>query len=61
MTINNDLLQPLSNNKRRETRSCDPNQLSFATAQSKTTTYQKVIPQPNEEIMERTTKEFDKQ
>ncbi len=41
MTINNYLLQPLSNNKRRETRSRDPNQLSYATAQSKTTTYQR--------------------
>ena len=40
MTIDKDLLQSSPSNNRRQTRSSDPNHLSFTTAQCKTTTYQ---------------------
>jgi hypothetical protein len=61
MTIDNNLIQSSPNNNRRETRSSNPNHLSITTAPVQDHYLPKVISQPNKEIMERTTKKFDKQ
>ena len=63
MTIDNNLIQSSPNNNKRETRSSNPNSQSSVNHNGTMQDHYlpKVISQPNKEIMERTTKKFDKQ